>query len=140
MQSRILNSNYISFFQAKLTSLHVRGFALKNYSGVLIAVVIVIGTLVMVPSGPEESTPTAKSISVGEQIRPYSTEVNESGVVKFKNTLDTSLNVSFESDIGNFTIEPLSSSEVYLSEYDNLPSVNYFSAGEAGGRLVLSED
>jgi hypothetical protein len=118
----------------------VRGFALRNYSGALIAVVIMIGTLVMVPAGPEESTPRAKTISVGEQIRPYSTEVNETGVVEFKNTLDTSLNVSFESDIGNFTIEPRSSSEVYLSKYDDLPSVNYFSAGEAGGRLVLSED
>lgn len=112
-----------------------------EYSGALIALTVVILTLLFAQGESHQAEDTViRTISIGETVQPYTTDTRRNTTLRFRNTMDDPVKVTFESGIEDFTVKPYSSKKLKLSEYNDLSAKNYYSAGSEGGRVIFSEN
>ena len=81
-----------------------------------------------------------KEVDISYSIRPYRTQINSSGIIKFNNNRDSTVNITFETnDIDEGLSIPANQSEYFnASKYSNLPYRNYYNldSGDTGEIVI----
>jgi hypothetical protein len=91
-------------------------------------------------SNTEKQIEYDKEITIASGIRPYRTSINQTSMVKFRNTRTSPVNITFETNSIDRQISIGANQSGYFnaSRYEGLPYRNYFNldSGDTGEMLV----
>ena len=115
--------------------------------GLIVAGAVVTIGLIQVPileninSDSDKQIEYDKEVTISSGIRPYRTSINESGVIRFKNSRSSPVNITFETNSIDRSISIQTNSSGYFnaSKYENLPYRNYFNLDSVDtGEIVIN--
>ena len=81
-----------------------------------------------------------KEVDISYSIRPYRTQINSTGVVRFNNNRESAINITFETNNidENIYIKANQSGYFHASKYNDLPYRNYYNleSGDTGEIII----